>query len=127
MGYWSFLPDFPTPDEQIAWANQQANAEETEVSEPNGSAARRRIMDKSVAVPGTSSIAGDDAIVEYDASAGRIGTGAGKVFFIDKAGAEAHAIQGYDLPVTFRYICDQSSACTLTHGGVVIAHAKLNQ
>ncbi len=157
MGYWSFLPDFPTPAEQTAWANHQpqvpVKVEATEASASDASknganknegnkseaskteakkpppqpAAHQRMTYKTAAAPGTFSIAGDDAIVEYDASAGSIGTRTGKVFSIDKAGAEARAIQGYDLPVTIHYTCDQFAACTLTHGGVVIARARLSQ
>jgi hypothetical protein len=142
MGYWSFLPDFPSPGEQAAWLDKQsqvqaggeataasaseANKREASTPAPQP-AAHKRMTYKDAALPGTFSIAGDDAIVEYDASAGNIGTKAGKVFSIDKAGAEAHAIQGYDLPVTIHYRCDQYAACTITHGGVVVARAKLSQ
>jgi hypothetical protein len=28
MGYWSFLPDFPTPEEQVNWVNRQGKVEE---------------------------------------------------------------------------------------------------
>jgi hypothetical protein len=147
MGYWSFLPDFPSPGEQAAWLNHQplvqAKVEATEASLIEAKkikatkseaktpapqpAAHPRMTYKAADVPGTFSIAGDDAIVEYDAGAGNIGTKAGKVFSIDKAGAEAHAIQGYDLPFTIHYKCDQYAACTITHGGAVIARAKLSQ
>jgi hypothetical protein len=147
MGYWSFLPDFPSPGEQTAWLNKashvQTKVETTEASaieakkvEANKMeaktpapqpAAHQRMTYKAADAPGTFSIAGDDAIVEYDAGAGNIGTKAGKVFSIDKAGAEAHAIQGYDLPFTIHYRCDQYAACTITHGGAVIARAKLSQ
>jgi hypothetical protein len=152
MGYWSFLPDFPSPVEQAAWLNKQshvqAKVEETAASAIEANkieakkveakkveaktpapqpAAHQRMTYKAADVPGTFSIAGDDAIVEYDAGAGNIGTKAGKVFSIDKAGAEAHAIQGYDLPFTIHYRCDQYAACTITHGGAVIARAKLGQ
>jgi hypothetical protein len=142
MGYWSFLPDFPSPGEQAAWLDKQlqvqatvettaasaseANKREASTPAPQP-AAHKRMTYKAAVLPGTFSIAGDDAIVEYDVSAGNIGTKAGKVFSIDKAGAEAHAIQGYDLPVTIHYRCDQYAACTITHGGVVIARAKLSQ
>ncbi|MGA2217001.1 MAG: hypothetical protein ABSG51_02895 [Terracidiphilus sp.] len=136
MGYWSFLPDFPTPEEQDAWANQQTKAgvkDDTggEANTPGApgqeSGAHQRKPNKAAAGPGTFSIAGDDSIVGYDASTGNIETRGGKVFSIDKAGADAHAIQAYDLPVSIHYACNESAACTLTHGGAVMAHAKLSR
>jgi len=77
--------------------------------------------------PAYFSVAGDDAIVGYDPATGNIETGAGKIFLLDKTGAEARAISGRDFPVNFHYSCDQAAVCTLTHGGVVLAHARMKK
>jgi len=136
MGYWSFLPDFPSPDEQDAWANLKAKAGvkddtgvevNTEGAPAQKSEAHQRIPNIETAAPGTFSTSGDDAIVAYDASAGHIETRSGKIFSIDKGGADARAIQAYDLPVSIHYTCNESAACTLTHGGAVMAHAQLSR
>jgi hypothetical protein len=121
------IPSEETKSEARKSKANKIEASKMEASRPAPQpAAPKRITYKAAVVPGTFSIAGDDAIVEYDASAGNIGTRAGKVFSIDKAGAEAHAIQGYDLPVTIHYTCDQYATCTLTHSGAVIARARLS-
>jgi hypothetical protein len=139
MGYWSFLPDFPTPDEQADWAERSARAHshaETTVDAntvaaptdaPTASTRNKRAPNKAAGAADTFSIAGDDSIVEYDPASGRIGTRAGKVFSIERTGTAAHAMEGYDLPVKIHYSCDQTAACTLTRGGTVVAHARLSR
>jgi hypothetical protein len=87
----------------------------------------KRMPYKSTTLPGTFFIAGDDAIIEFDASTGSIETRAGKVFSIERTGTAARAIAAYDLPVKIHYACDQTAGCTLTRGGVAIAHARLSR
>jgi hypothetical protein len=128
MGYWSFLPDFPTPEEQGNWVNRQSKVEEAAPLPPAPKPeARKRMPYKSSTLPGTFSIAGDDVMVEFDASTGSIETRAGKVFSIERTGAAAHAIEGYDLPVKIHYTCDQTAACMLTRGGAVMTRARLSR
>ncbi|MGP8175800.1 MAG: hypothetical protein ACLP7O_14805 [Terracidiphilus sp.] len=74
------------------------------------------------------SIEGEDAIVGYDAATGVIETGAGKTFLIDRSSGEADAIRGRDFPINIHYKCDQTTAaCTLSHAGEVLLHAKLKK
>jgi len=117
MGYWTFLPDFPSADEQTKSLNGQTeelpNAALIPSMEANGHKADNF------------SLAGDDAIVEYEAAAGSIHTRTGKVFSIDKAGAGPRVIARLDLPAKIHYSCDQKDVCTLTQGDALLVHAHL--
>jgi len=128
MGYWSFLPDFPSSEEQTEWLNRKTGgrASATEAPTPQVSGHVRMPYSRA-SQPGNFLMAGDDSIVEYDAAAGNIQTGTGKVFSIDKAGANARVIAGFDLPVRIHYSCDQNAACILTQGDEMAVHAHLNK
>jgi len=127
MGYWSFLPDFPSADEQTEWLNQQLgrlNATDALARQTPG---RKRMPYKGAPQPGSFLMVGDDSIVEYDPATGNIETRTGKVFSIDRMGTAARAIAGYDLPVKIRYACDQNAACTLTQGNAMLVHGRLSK
>jgi hypothetical protein len=128
MGYWSFLPDFPSPEEQTARLNQQTGVHTDSTEVPALEVrARKRMPYASASQPGNFLMVGDDSIVEYDAAAGNIQTRTGKVFSIDKAGASARAIAGFELPVRIHYSCDQNAACILTQGDEIAVHAHLSK
>jgi hypothetical protein len=117
MGYWTFLPDFPSADDQTKGLNGQTeehpDASDTAAPEANGHKADSFLL------------AGDDAIVEYEAAAGSIHTRTGKVFSIDKAGAGPRLIAKLELPAKIHYSCDQKDVCTLTQGDAMLVHARL--
>jgi len=156
MGYWSFVTDFPSPEEQTEWLKQQAgalaqaNLAPVQQVQPQASRVpvqarqvrgqaqeapsmgrqgpgHKRLPYKSVPQPETFLMAGDDSIVEYDTAAGSIETRTGKIFSIDKTGTAARVIAGYDLPVRIHYSCDQNAACTLTQGSSMAVHAHLDK
>jgi len=137
MGYWSFLPDFPTPDEQADWAERSARAATSVATKADADAAatstpvapgqNKRAPSKAAGASESFSITGDDSIIEYDPATGKIGTRGGKVFSIERAGTAAQTMEGYDLPVKIHYSCDQTATCTLTRGGAIVAHARLSR
>jgi hypothetical protein len=115
---WSFTPNFPTVAEQDELFKAQAAAQALAASPPAQTAAARR---KAARVPAPKllgfSIEGDDAIVDFDTSRGVIETRAGKTFIFDKKSGEITNFRWQDYPVNIHYVCDQSSACTITHSG----------
>jgi len=154
MGYWSFLSDLPSPEEQTEWLKQQTSGPSqpdlapiqqaqaplvpAQVRQIRGQAPQvssqarlgaghKRMSYKSSPQPEAFLMAGDDSIVEYDTTAGSIETRTGKIFSIDKAGTAARVIAGYDLPVRIHYSCDQNAACTLTQGSSMAVHAHLDK
>jgi hypothetical protein len=127
MGYWSFLPDFPSVEEQTAWLNQKTGGghADSTVAPAVEAGGHNRAPDNDAPQPGKFLLAGDDSIVAYDAAAGNIHTRTGKVFSIDKAGPAARAIARLGLPARIRYSCNQNNACTLTQGDAMVVRARL--
>jgi hypothetical protein len=117
MGYWTFLPDFPSADEQTRWLSGQTE-EHPDAAVVPASEENNHKKDSFL-------LAGDDSIVEYEAAAGSIHTRTGKVFSIDKAGTGARLIAKLELPAKIHYSCDQRAVCTLTQGDAMIVHAHL--
>jgi hypothetical protein len=89
--------------------------------------ARRKMAPKSAQSTSSFFIEGDDQIIDFDASAGVIATRTGRTFLIEKAGAEASALQERDLPLRIHYRCDQMQACTITTAGAGIWHTRLRK
>ncbi|MGD0736354.1 MAG: hypothetical protein ABR976_14470 [Terracidiphilus sp.] len=126
---WSFSPDFPSVAEQDALLNHLAEkAANASLNSPQAIAARRRAAAKVAANPPPKFfIEGEDAIVDYDASAGIIATRGGKTFTIDRAGTEAASLKGRDFPLPIHYRCDQFGNCTLISAGAGVQHTRLRK
>jgi hypothetical protein len=65
----------------------------------------------------------------YDASSGTIETNSNRIFLIDKAGAEANALnqRAADFPLDVHYRCDQNENCVLRSRGVGVLHGRLRK
>jgi hypothetical protein len=89
---------------------------------PAIAAANLAVLDK----PAAFFIEGDDAVIDYDPSAGVLETSAGKRFFLDKTTGLGNVDVWADNRAHVHYRCDEStSTCTLSHAGVVLQHARL--
>jgi hypothetical protein len=126
MGYWSFSPDFPSLAEQTEWLNQQTGVHAGATAAPAIQVGGHQTMpNASPPPPDNFLLAGEDSIVAYDSASGSIHTRTGKVFSIDKAGADARAVAGLGLPARIHYSCDRNAACTLAQGNAMVVRAHL--
>ena len=87
---------------------------------------RRKVATKSVAPAPAFYIEGDDSIALYEASTGTIETNANRVFLIDRASAEANALnqKAADFPLDMHYRCDQNGNCLLRTRGGGLLHVR---
>ena len=125
---WSFSSNFPTLAEQAALLNPQTDSQAIATpSAAQTSAVRRTGNRKPPKMLSSYYVEGDDQIVAYDAATGTIQTTAARTSFIDKAGTEANAIKGHDLPIDIHYRCDQAGNCILTGGSGLALHVRLRK
>jgi hypothetical protein len=125
---WSFAPDFPSLVEQDALLKGQSEPQASVGQPPGATPAARKKAPRISAPPLLSfTIEGDDAIVEFDVSRGIIETRAGKTFLFNKGGGEIANPKWQDYPVNIHYICDQASACTITHSGAGALRVRLSR
>ena len=125
---WSFAPDFPSLAEQDELVKRQSEPQASVGQPPASTPAARRKAPRISAPPLLSfTIEGDDAIVEFDVSRGIIETRAGKTFLFNKGGGEIANPKWQDYPVNIHYICDQASACTITHSGAGALRVRLSR
>ena len=128
---WSFAADFPTLAEQAEMLKRlnapPASATEETLKTYTSTSPRRKVAPKSVApAPALFYVEGDDSIALYDASTGTIETNANRVFLIDKASAEANALnqKAVDFPLDMHYRCDQNGNCLLRSRGAGLLHVR---
>jgi len=124
---WSFVPDFPTLDEQDEMVSLQPDSKQA-AQRAAAQRARRRMAYKPPSNGFTFAFEGDDAVVDYDAAAGEMQTRAGKTFMIDKKGNESDVAIWQEYPAYFHYRCEQAtSSCTLNRAGSAVLHATLKR
>ena len=127
---WSFAPDFPTLAEQAEMLKRlnapPASASEETLKTYTSTSPRRKVAPKPVAPAPAFYIEGDDSIAFYDASTGTIETNANRIFLIDRAGAEASALnqKAADFPIDVHYRCDQTGNCLLRSRGGGLLHVR---
>jgi hypothetical protein len=129
---WSFAPDFPTlaeQEEMLKRLNTPPASAPEETVKTYTSTSRRKIASRTVAPAPAFFIEGDDSIAMYDASSGTIETNSNRIFLIDKAGAEANALnqRAADFPLDVHYRCDQNENCVLRSRGVGVLHGRLRK
>ena len=124
---WSFVPDFPSVDEQSQLlAQSQPPSNEAQPTSKGGrkAVARKRNSLKAPA-PVVFAIEGDDVVVGYEPGSGVLETSSGDSFYVDKESMQAAQSGWQTFPAGIHYRCDPASGCTLTRaGGGVVLHAR---
>ena len=125
---WSFTPNFPSVAEQDAMVKGQSEAQTNGGQSSAETPAPRRRAPRIPAPPLLGfTIEGDDVIVDFDPSRGVIETRAGKTFLFSKTSGDIANPKWQDYPVSIHYICDQASACTITHSGAGALRVRMSR
>jgi len=124
---WSFVPDFPSVDEQsqlLAQSQPAPGAASVPTNAARRAVARKRNSLKAPA-PLMFAVEGDDVVVGYEAGSGMLETSSGDSFYVDKESVQAAQSGWQTFPASIHYRCDPANGCTLTRaGGGAVLHAR---
>lgn len=122
--YWDFSTDFPTVKEQHDLMSHKTQREAA-LARAQNEAARRKAQRL---LQSTFYVQGDVRVNTWDPSAGMLGSGVGKSFYVAKASDRPIAAGWASSSTLIHYKCDQHGICILTQSGTgTVILGSMNQ